>query len=68
MILPLFGLDISGGSESKSLNVDMQERLNLYVETRLDSDKTRMTAEFGMSKAHLEKLASLGLSLRVSIM
>lgn len=42
MILPLFGLDISGGSDSKSINANAQERLNLYVEARLDSDKTRM--------------------------
>lgn len=42
MILPLFGLDISGGSPSKSQNADAQERLNLYVEARIDNDKTRM--------------------------
>lgn len=38
MIVPLFGMDVSG----KSVNVNAQERLNLYTEFRLDPDKTAM--------------------------
>ena len=41
MIVPLFGMDVSG-APSKSLNVNAQERLNLYTELRADTDKTRI--------------------------
>src|SRR5436190_18030787 len=39
-IINLFGFDVSG-APSKSLNVSSQERLNLYMEVRLDPDRSR---------------------------
>lgn len=39
-IISLFGFDVSG-AQSKSININAQERLNLYVEVRPDPDRTR---------------------------